>query len=238
MILIVKHVEVEGPGIIAEFFAHTKREVQITDLSSRDRLPQSFQNIEAIVLLGGPMNVYAEEKHPFLREENDFLKKAMALKVPLLGICLGAQLIAKAAGAKVVKALEPEIGWDKVLLTDMGQDDLLFEGLGPTLEVFQWHEDAFKIPRGGMLLAHSSICAQALRVGESAYALQFHIEVTPPMIESWIDYYSNDGELSDEFKKKDMVSEAYEKRDGFFKQGERLLFNFSRVIERSQALKK
>ena len=238
MILIVKHVEVEGPGIIAEFFVHTKWEVQIIDLSSRDRLPQSFQDIEAIVLLGGPMNVYAEEKYPFLREENNFLKKAMALKIPLLGICLGAQLIAKAVDAKVVKALEPEIGWDKVLLTDMGQDDLLFEGLGPTLEVFQWHEDAFKIPRGGILLAHSPICAQALRVGESAYGLQFHIEVTPPMIESWINYYSNDGELFDEGKKKNMVSEAYKKRDNFFKQGERLLFNFSRVIERSQALKK
>jgi GMP synthase-like glutamine amidotransferase len=236
MILIVKHVAVEGPGIILDFFENTKWSTKIIDLGKGDALPSNLQNIEGIILLGGPMNVYEEERYNFLKKENDFLKKVLELNIPLLGVCLGAQLIAKATGATVAKASESEIGWGRVLLTDMGQDDPLFSGLGPTLEVFQWHDDAFKIPRGGVLLAHSQICAQAFRVGESAYGLQFHIEVTPQMVDEWFEYYSGNGELSDEVVRKTMVLEAYKKRDDFFKQGEKLLFNFSRIIESSRVL--
>jgi len=231
MIFIIKHVEVEGPGHIADFFANTAWQTKLVDVNSGGVLPKEIEDIEAVILLGGPMNVYEEDKHPFLGAENEFIKKVLILRIPLLGICLGAQIIAKVANAQVTKALRPEIGWDRVFLTDAGMQDPLFCGLGPNLEIFQWHQDAFKIPREAELLAQSSVCAQAFRLGENAYGLQFHFEVTPRMVESWLDYYSGDGELTDEVMKKNMVLEAYKKKNDFYKQSQRLLFNFSRIIE-------
>lgn len=185
-LLIIKHAEIEGPGSIESFFNNAAWDIDIADLSKGGALPINFKTVDAVVSLGGPMNVYEEAAHPFLKDEDIFLKKTMREEIPILGICLGAQLLAKAAGAKVRKAPAREIGWYKIRLSDSGKDDPLFAGLPSELCVFQWHEDTFDIPKGGILTASGNICKnQALRIGKNGWGLQFHVEMTLEMIEDW-----------------------------------------------------
>lgn len=195
MILIIKQTPEEGPGTIVEFFKDTK----IIELSQGDSLPKDTDNLEAVFIMGGPMNVYEEEKYPFLREENIFTKLLIDKKVPLIGICLGAQLIAKTCEAKVHKVKVKEEGWYNVELTDDGLEDPLFKGIPKKLNVFQLHEDTFKLPEDSVLLAFGENCRhQAFRVGKWAYGLQFHIEVTPQMIKVWFGDKANKYKMLDE----------------------------------------
>lgn len=229
-ILIIKHIDIEGPGTIGEFLQNTSWCIRTLDLS-KDRLsPQPLENIEAIISLGGPMNVYEEDKYPFLKEEDAFLKMALKEEVPILGICLGAQLLAKALGARVIKTSVPEIGWHKITLTADGEEDALFEGLSGELDVFQWHEDTFDIPAGAALLAASDSCQnQAFKWGKNAYGLQFHVEVTPEMVESWINTYVKK-ERAALSGVNNMLVQSY-KSEGLLKgEADRIYLNFSRII--------
>jgi GMP synthase-like glutamine amidotransferase len=183
-ILIVMHVENEGPGVLAEVLEASGASVQVVHLNRGERLPESGAQ-DAAIVLGGPMNVYEEAIHPFLREEDRFLRGAAGRGLPVLGICLGAQLIAKAAGAAVTKNRVKEVGWYTVSLTEDGVRDPLFRELPPSLTVLQWHEDTFEIPAAGTLLATGRSCLnQAFRVGNS-WGLQFHLEVDRPMLKDW-----------------------------------------------------
>jgi len=227
-ILVIKHVEIEGPGTIERFFQNTNWLLTTLDFTNGGFPPDDFSDIKAIISLGGPMNVYEEADYPFLRYENLFLKKAIKKEIPILGICLGAQLLAKACGAKVNKAREKEIGWYKVNLTDDGKKDVLFESLPKELEVFQWHEDTFDIPQGAVCLASSQSCHnQAFRFGKNAYGLQFHIEVTPDMVEAWISGYKKD---SAEFNAVDIMTKAYKQKEAFEKQADVIYLNFAKII--------
>ncbi|MEE9201124.1 MAG: gamma-glutamyl-gamma-aminobutyrate hydrolase family protein [Candidatus Brocadiales bacterium] len=195
-VLIIKHIDIEGPGTLGEFIERNGIRHQVVNAFLEDSYIEEPGDYSAVITLGGPMGVYDDtEVYPFLAWEDAFLSRAIREDVPVLGICLGAQLIAKAAGARVTKAPEKEIGWSGVTLTDEGRADPLFKGLSPEILVFQWHGDTFDIPEGGRRLAASDVCPnQAFRVGRAAYGLQFHLEVTPPMINQWIDAY--EGELN------------------------------------------
>lgn len=229
-ILIIKHIEIEGPGTIEHFFKNTHWALTTVDLAAGDILPGSLENIAAIISLGGPMNVYEEADYPFLRWEEGFLRIAIKEEIPILGICLGAQLLAKACGAKVNKAREKEIGWYEVNLTDKGTRDPLFSALPGKLEVFQWHEDTFDIPAGAVHLAGSRLCPkQAFGFGKNAYGLQFHIEVSPHMIKDWICEYMKEGETG--FDPRNMLIEAHEKKKIFERQANVIYRNFARIIE-------
>jgi GMP synthase-like glutamine amidotransferase len=232
MILVIKHISIEGPGIIGEFFNHTTQRIKTIDLEENDELPEDFSKIEAVIILGGPMNVYEEDKFPFLRDEDIFLKKAIRKEIPLLGICLGAQLLAKACGAKVKRASVEEIGWYKISLTEEGKKDALFKDIGKELDVFQWHEDTFEIPEGATLLATSDgTCKnQAFRFGKSIYGLQFHIEVTPKMLESWVRCYLDRDKQIELDAQKMLIDNAYRKKEQFVEQAHKILLNFSRIM--------
>jgi GMP synthase-like glutamine amidotransferase len=128
-VLILRHIEIEGPGSIGDFFKNTTWNLKTVDLSKEESLPGSFKNIKAIISLGGPMNVYEEDKYRFLKDETEFLQGAIQKEVPILGVCLGAQLLAKACGAKIAKAPASEIGWYKISLTEEGKSDHLFVAL-------------------------------------------------------------------------------------------------------------
>jgi GMP synthase-like glutamine amidotransferase len=173
------------------------------------------------------MNVDEEEKYPFLREEKIFIKELLKKEIPLLGICLGGQLLAQVCGAEVKKAPYEEIGWFKIKLTKKGENDPLFKGCRIPLEVFQWHEDAFDIPKEAVLLATSKDFYQAFKIGKNAYGLQFHIEVTPQMIELWIDKYLNKEEKE---KMRNIVIESYEKKGSFLRQVKKILNNFYQIM--------
>ncbi len=227
-VLIVKHVEIEGPGLI-EFCLDRKRiSYQVLSLESDVALPKP-DNFTHIVLLGGPMNVYEEDRYPFLRHEDLFIKEAIQRGKSILGICLGAQLMAKALGAKIFKAPVKEVGWHDVSLTRIGSRDPLFDDLPKTFPVFQWHEDTFEIPKAGKLIATSSpISHQAFRYGENAYGLQFHLEVTEEMIFDWMETYEeeNGGAQASPHSKTQVLTETAIKIEAYTRRGMKFLENF------------
>lgn len=192
-VLFLIQIEIEGPGRIADCLRQRGLPSEEVHLYRGDPLPDSPKPYSAVVPLGGPMNVYEEERYPFLRDEDRLLRRALAEELPVLGLCLGAQLLAKAAGAKVRKNPTAEIGWMDVDILPEGQADPLFSGLPTRLPVFQWHGDTFELPEGAEWLASSPRCThQAFRLGRRAYGLQFHLEVTPAMVIEWTEAYLED----------------------------------------------
>lgn len=158
-------------------------------LAPKEPIPQSAIEFSAIILLGGPMSVY--EGIPYLNKEQSLIRDALRRNIPILGVCLGSQLIAGALGGTVYKGAKKEIGWYDVKITDKGLDNL-FKGLEKKeLRVFQWHGDTFTLPQDAVVLAHSDLYPQAFRIG-SAYGLQFHLEVTTDMIKVWTEEYRNE----------------------------------------------
>jgi GMP synthase-like glutamine amidotransferase len=194
-ILIIKHVDIEGPGLIEHCLEQRAIPYRVICLETGEPLPKPG-GFTHIVLLGGPMNVYEEDRYPFLKTEDLFIKEAIQRGKHILGICLGAQLIAKSLGARVTKSPVKEIGWCEVSLTEEGLKDPLFAPLPKAFPVFQWHEDTFEIPKWGSRLATSAaVPNQAFRYGDNAYGLQFHLEVTMEMIREWSDAYRQEPSL-------------------------------------------
>lgn len=189
-VLIIKNVFSEGPGTIEDHL-RTKRipNTQI-DLSIGDAAP-NLDAFSHMVVLGGPMAVYEMHKYPYLITEALLIDRAIKAGKPVLGVCLGAQMVANVLGAKVYPGGAKEIGWFEVALTDAGAVDPCLSALKlpgkNAAQVFQWHGDTFDLPRGAVRLASSGLYPnQAFRYGESVYALQFHIEVTPEIVRTWL----------------------------------------------------
>lgn len=229
MIAIIKHIECEGPGTLGEFFEKAGIKTKIVELGKGEPLPKA-DRCDAVISLGGPMNVYEEDKYPFLKDEDKFVKEIIIKGIPFLGICLGGQILAKALNARIKKAPHKEIGWYFVSLNRKGYDDPLFKNLYNELSVFQWHEDTFEIPEKGVLLAESKICEnQAFRYGKNAYGLQFHIEVTPLIIDKWINEYTEEGAAGiDIFK---ISRNTHREQKIFNKQAKLIYINFLRIID-------
>ncbi len=184
-VLFLLHTESEEPGSLAAFVEQRGALPQYARLYAGDALPDDPRAYDWIVAMGGTMNVYEDERFPFLRAETAFLRTALAARVPVLGVCLGAQLIARACGARVVKSPQPEVGWFPITLTPAAAADPACDGLPPSLIVLQWHEDMAEVPAGAVLLASSPACpVQAFRIG-SALALQFHVEMTHELLLKW-----------------------------------------------------
>jgi GMP synthase-like glutamine amidotransferase len=227
--LIIKHIDVEGPGLIEYRLMQERIPYQILNLETGARFPK-INGLSHLIFLGGPMNVYEEERYPFLRDEDLFIKEAIQRGKAILGICLGAQLIAKALGAKVFKAPVKEIGWYDVSLTKIGSRDPQMSDLPKTFPVFQWHGDTFEIPNGAKLIATSSpISHQAFRYGERVYGLQFHLEVTEKMIQEWIETYEEEFEGCQPpppFSKAEIMTETEMKIETSIRRGISFLTNF------------
>ncbi len=223
MILIVKHIDIEGPGTLEDFLKAQGEPFCIVELGAGERLPDDPKAFKAVVVLGGPMNVDDEERFPFLSAENDFIREILKAGTPYLGICLGSQLLAKAAGARVVKSPVKEIGWYRIQLTAEGKKDPLLCGFREGTPVYHWHGDMFQIPSGGALLASAQGCPhQALKVGGKAYGLQFHIEITDKSIKQWCEEYGEGA--------KSMMEDYWKYKKIFDDQAQRLYQNFLRII--------
>jgi GMP synthase (glutamine-hydrolysing) len=140
---------------------------------------------DAIVVLGGAMHPDEEERHGWLVPELRYLEQQLERGTPMLGVCLGSQLIARAAGARVFRADEPEVGWLPVTLTDAAAGDPVAASLPARFEAFQWHHYTHDLPDGAVELARSGVCTQAFRLGR-AWGVQFHPEVRAEQVESWL----------------------------------------------------
>jgi GMP synthase (glutamine-hydrolysing) len=231
MILVIKHIAIEGPGTLGEFLQAHGFALQTVELDRGELLPRKTKDLKAVVCLGGPMNVYEEEQYPFLRDENVFIQEILKKGIPFLGICLGSQLLAKAAGAKVMRAKVAEIGFFPVRLTAEGQNDRLFAGLPDSFEVFQWHGDTFDIPSTGTWLAAGEQCShQAFRVGEKAYGLQFHVEIMGQTIEQWAKAYFKKGNSQQKTLRQQMLYDFANKKETFNTQANRIYNNFLEII--------
>ncbi|MDD5774203.1 MAG: type 1 glutamine amidotransferase [bacterium] len=232
MIAIIKHIGCEGPGTLGEFLKTAGLTAKIIELGKGEHLPPADE-CDAVVLLGGPMNVYEEDKYPFLKEEDEFVKEIIKKEIPFLGICLGGQILAKALNAKIKKAPEKEIGWYPVNLNYAAYDDPLFKNLYNELIVFQWHEDTFEIPEKCILLAESKTCKnQAFKYGKNAYGFQFHIEVTPQIIEKWVNEYAEDSATNINILK--LRRNTHKENKIYIKQAKLIYVNFLKIIENSK----
>lgn len=196
-VLALQHADVERLSLLGEVLAQKGVPSRYVALHRGERLPRfpdGLAGARAVVVLGGPMGVYEEEKHPWLGEEIRFLGAALRAGFPVYGLCLGAQLMAAALGARVYPGEEKkEIGWFPVALTQGARADPLLGDEAPSFPVFQWHGDTFDLPKGAVHLAASARYPhQAFRWGACAYAFQFHLEVGFDDISRWLDAFGDD----------------------------------------------
>ncbi len=196
-VLLLQHVPHEGPGNLspllqtAGFRIHTLKFWRDAEI---EPTPQAY---DGLVVMGGPMGVYDADKYRHLAWEKKAIEHAVKNNLPVLGICLGAQLIAHALGARVYPSGTKEIGWYDLAPTAAAQEDPLFHHLKATEKVFQWHGDTFDLPDGAVHLAFSPLCInQAFRYGHKVYGLQFHLEVDSAMIEAWLEVPQNRSEIA------------------------------------------
>jgi GMP synthase-like glutamine amidotransferase len=191
--LAIVHQKDAGPGVFAEEMAERGVELHEWLLSERGTGPQlEIAEYDAVLTFGGAMHADQEDRHPWLRFEKDFLAAMIDDRMPVLAVCLGNQLLAEAAGGLARRAGEPEIGWLEVEVTEEGRADPVIGPLAPSFEAFQWHSYEALPPEDAVILARSPVCAQAYRVGEVAWGIQFHAEVSATDAGNWIDDYRTD----------------------------------------------
>jgi len=186
--LIIKHVDNEGPGTLGAYLSENKIGYDMADVwkdNGASLCSLDLADIGGVVIMGGPMNVYEEEKYPFLTMEKYLIRELVMQKIPVLGICLGAQLIAVSLGGRVRKSPVKEIGWYGLTLTEAAQNDPLMKTFDIRTKVFQWHEDTFELPAGGILLAQGNGIHQAFSFQHTVWGFQFHVEVDGAMLSSW-----------------------------------------------------
>lgn len=189
-ILVFQHDPLEELGIFGRVLDRHNLTFRYIRLFHGEEPTEEWENLKGLVFLGGPMSVHEEERYPFLKWEKTIIRTAVKERVPILGVCLGAQLIAAASGADVYPGSIKEIGWYPISVTPEGQVDSVLGYLPEKPTVFQWHGDTFELPKTAQRLASSIYYEnQAFRIGKNVYGLQFHLEVTPAMIETWMDQY-------------------------------------------------
>lgn len=205
-VLVFQHVAHEILGTLNPLLKEKRFRVRYINYERDPDTKPSIEKYSGLIVLGGHMGVYEADKYTHIRVEMQIIEEALKKNIPILGICLGAQILAHVLGANVKKHTEKEIGWCDVHLTARGKEDRLFSHFKKTEKVFQMHGDTFEIPKDAEHLAYSEVCAgQAFRYGEKVYGLQFHLEVDQLMIERWLknpihkrDLSESDGSLTEE----------------------------------------
>jgi len=189
---ILQHVSFEGPGHIDDWALQNGHSVSVTRLFSAPDFPP-LNNLDMLIVLGGPMNIYEESKYIWLPDEKRFIKAFIDSGKPVLGICLGSQLIADVLGAKVVRNKEMEIGWMPVTKTFAAKCHPLFHDLEFDSPVFHWHGDTFELPEGARNLFESAGCKnQMFAYADNVLGIQFHPEATPETVRQMVRHGRNE----------------------------------------------
>jgi GMP synthase-like glutamine amidotransferase len=189
---IIQHVAFEGPGAIAEWARERGHSISVTEQFGRGKLP-AVDDFDFLVIMGGPMSATDDAKFNWLAAEKQLIAEALREEKAILGVCLGAQLLAQVLGAQVYPNREKEIGWFPVRLTLAAERSRLFSGLPARMTVLHWHGETFDLPQGAVLLAESDLCRnQAFEVDDKVLGLQFHLEVQPQGLERLIENSAGD----------------------------------------------
>ena len=190
--------------------------------------PQPLEAYGAVLVFGGSMHPDQDDLHPWLRDELDWLRQVLERPVPTLGICLGSELLAQAAGARVGRLALPEIGWSEVVLTEVGRGDSILAVLPERFTALQWHSYGHELPAGAVALAENAVSLQAFRLGETCWGVQFHPEVTEPQLERWM------ADESDPPPDREVMREETRRRIGGWNElGRRLCRSFLAAAERA-----
>ena len=191
-VLILQHVRPEPPGTIADALDETGLSYRTIQIFQNEPVPDSL-NADGLIVMGGPMGVDDLDARPHLRREINLIEQALREELPLLGVCLGSQLLAHALGANVQPGPQKEIGWYEITLTDTAANDPLFQNIEDSFTAFHWHGDVFTLPDGAVSLAQSAQTKhQAFRYGDTAYGLLFHLEVTSEMVADMTQAFANE----------------------------------------------
>jgi len=197
-LLVFQHVAHEILGTLDPLLRDSGFRIKYVNFERHPDFEPGLGGYDGLIVLGGPMNVDEVDRYPNLYREAEAIGSAVESGMPVLGICLGSQLIAKALGARVYKNKEKEIGWYDLSPTEEGGRDPILSHFSGTEKIFQWHGDTFDIPEGAVLLASSPLCRnQAFRYGDNVYGLQFHLEVDEPMVERWLRIPGNRKEIEE-----------------------------------------
>lgn len=191
-ILVFQHVPYEPLGTLDPLLKEAGFRIRYVNFGRDPETRPTLDKYAALIVLGGPMNSDQIDSYPNLQTEVEVLRQALERDMSVLGICLGAQLLAKALGGSVCQNPIREIGWYDVELTEEGERDPVLSTFARQQRVFQWHEDGIQLPEGVVHLARSPASeVQAFRHGEHAYGLQFHLEVNSPLIDRWLTVPAN-----------------------------------------------
>jgi GMP synthase (glutamine-hydrolysing) len=191
-VLTVVHQRDAGPGVFADAIAARAGALGEWYPAEGEPVPADLHRYDAVMTLGGAMHADQEDRHPWLAVEKEAIAELLEAGTPVLGVCLGSQLLGEAAGGRARRGGRPEIGWHEVELAPAGTEDPVLGGLPGRFEAFQWHSYEVSIPTGAVALAHSPVCLQAFRVDDFAWGIQFHAEVGAADAEQWIRDYRSD----------------------------------------------
>jgi GMP synthase-like glutamine amidotransferase len=232
-LLILQFAAHEGPGTISERSAQLGIEPEIVKLYRRAKLP-SPSDYNGVLALGGPHVVYDPDRNPLLDKVESFIEEIIDRDIPYYGICLGGQLLAEVLGAPVRRNPEPEIGFHEIELTSEGLINPIFKGIPATFTTFEWHGDTFDTPKDCLHLAGSELCDnQAFAYRDRQFAVQFDIQVTPEMVDNWLEVESDWVDRAEPpVDKRHIQRQAREEAENLKLYSHHLFDNFISVVER------
>lgn len=216
------HVPFEGPGVMADWFLEKGHQLEYTRFYKDDPLPEASK-VDLLIVMGGPMNVFDYHMHSWMQEEIEWVGDFIRSGKPVLGICLGAQIIAAALGEEVYPGPEKEIGWFNLQFLPSLGEFRIFNDLPVMRKAFHWHGDTFNIPKGAVRIARSQLFPnQGFIFDRRVVALQFHLEVTPESVEALVD------NCRDELVEASFIQSSEEilAETSYFKSNQQILFQF------------